>query len=137
MREGRLLERISQKGNNPGAKMTYETGKLVESVVSHLRCLLNTREGCTMIDSELGMADVSQIVAEYPDTLDYIKRTILDIIKIYEPRIEQVSVEFIEKDELDHTLHFNIMGVLARQGQVTPVILESRFNPDGYMYVRR
>lgn len=137
MREGRLLERISQKGNDPGAKVTYETGKQVESVVNHLRCLLNTREGCTIIDKELGMTDISQIVAEFPDTLDYIKRTILKIIKIYEPRIEQVSVEFIEKDETDHTLHFNIMGVLARNGQITPVLLESRFNPDGYMYVRR
>jgi type VI secretion system protein len=137
MREGRLLERIFQKGMNPGAKMTYETGKVVESVINHLQCLLNTREGCTMIDKDLGMADISEIVAEYPATLDYIKKTIKNIIAKYEHRIEHVNVAFVEKDDVKHVLHFSITGVLSRAGRVTPIILESKFNPDGYMQVKR
>ncbi|MCP3940165.1 MAG: type VI secretion system baseplate subunit TssE [Desulfobacteraceae bacterium] len=137
MREGRLLERISRKGMNPAVKMTFETGKLVDSIIMHLQRLLNTRVGCTMIDEKFGMADVTEIVSDYPDALNDMKNSIKKMISKYEPRIKDVRVEFIDKDILDHTLRFTISGVLTRDQRNIPIFLKTKLNPDGHMQIKR
>ena len=137
MREERLLERLSGKGRRPGVKSVHEMGRLMDSIAAHLQRLFNTRQGCTQMDPELGLHDYTDFIPDYPDSLDLMEESIRRIVRSYEPRIRDVRVEFSEREEYSHILHFQISGVLRGESEGIPVVLESRLNPDGNMQVRR
>jgi type VI secretion system protein len=136
MNNKRLFERIREwpgKGKNP----SFHSGNGVGSVVNHLKQLLNSRQGSTLIDRSYGMPDFTALRATFPDSIRDMERSITRTIERYEPRLKQVDVDFVEQDERDMTLYFHIHALLdSGQGETTAIYLESTLDAGGKMAVR-
>ncbi len=96
-----LLSRISQAGP------TDE----VESVLEHLRVLLNTRQGEAPCAPSFGVLDLSDVVHSFPAAYADLAQAIRATIMEYEPRLRSVTVRHIPDDGL--ILRFEIGAQLA------------------------
>jgi type VI secretion system protein len=71
----------------------------VESVMEHIRVLLNTCIGDSLTVPDFGLTDFSDIVHELPKGVHKIQQSIRDLIMKYEPRLKNVSVRYIPDSE--------------------------------------
>lgn len=71
----------------------------VESVMEHIRVLLNTCIGDAPTVPDFGLTDFSDIVHELPKGVHKIQQSIRDLIMKYEPRLKNVSVRYIPDSE--------------------------------------
>jgi type VI secretion system protein len=84
----------------------------VRSIIDHLRVLLNTRVGDAVTVPEYGLSDFSEIVHNFPEAIGHIQQSIRKTVLEYEPRLQNVSVRFIETDN-PLELQFEIVARLA------------------------
>jgi type VI secretion system protein len=96
-----LLSRISQGGSTDEA----------ESVLEHLRVLLNTRQGEAPCAPGFGVLDLSDVVHAFPAAYAQLAQAIRATIVEYEPRLRNVSVRHLPDDGL--VLRFEIGAQLA------------------------
>lgn len=75
-----------------------EDEKLRYSIIENLRMLLSTRQGSVQHLPHFGMPDILQI---YFDTgsIEPIKKEIIDVILMYEPRIGDVQIQKSDFDQ--------------------------------------
>lgn len=75
-----------------------EDEKLRSSIIENLRMILSTRQGSVQHLPHFGMPDILQI---YFDTgsVEPIKREIIDVILMYEPRIGEVQIQKADFDQ--------------------------------------
>jgi type VI secretion system protein len=71
----------------------------VQSVIEHLKVLLNTCAGESVTVPDYGLMDFSEIVHELPNGVHKIQQSIRNVILKYEPRLKNVSVRYIPDDE--------------------------------------
>ena len=83
----------------------------VESVIEHLRVLLNTCVGDSLTVPDFGLIDFSDIVHELPQGVHRIQQLIRAVILKYEPRLKNVSVRYLPDDER-LTLRFEVVARL-------------------------
>ena len=81
----------------------------VESVMEHLRVLLNTCVGDAPTVPDFGLTDFSDIVHELPKGVHKIQQSIRDVILKFEPRLKNVSVRYIP-DQEPLTLRFEVVA---------------------------
>lgn len=99
----------------------------VESVIDHLRCILNTARGSASASPELGMPALCDIVHSFPDALPTIQRAIRDAIAQFEPRLRSVSVRMLparSPAELD----FEVVGRVGAGPESRPLRLQTRIS---------
>jgi len=106
-----LLSRIAASG--PSARTSDE----VESVVEHLRALLNARCGQAPAASSFGLPDFTDLMHGLPSSLPLLQRAIRDSILEYEPRLKNVGVRHVP-DEDAPVLHFEITARLATENRL-------------------
>ena len=128
----RLFDRISCQSK---ASSLSPSRTAVDSVVAHLRRMLNCRQGSTLMDPGYGMPDFSDLRAEVPDSVSDIEALIAGVIRTCEPRLSQIAVKFMYQDE-QRILYFQIQGFLATDRGKKPVYLESSVDTFGKMAVR-
>lgn len=136
MSDQRLLERIRQWESHPEKRFRESSGRGVESVVQHLRRLLNSKEGTTLMDKAFGMPDFTDLAVTFPDSVREIEKTISDTIERYEPRLTQVDVTFVFQDDQNLTLFFQIAAQLETGNDHLDIFLESTIDAGGRMQVR-
>jgi type VI secretion system protein len=112
------------------------TGDQSRSVAEHLKKLLNSRQGTTLMDIDYGMPDFTDLRASYPDSVQDIEQTIKNTIMRYEPRVKKVDVHFMFQDEQNLTLFFEISAVLESEQKHFSIFLESTLDAGGKMAVR-
>lgn len=83
----------------------------VDSVLEHLRVLLNTRQGEAPCALDFGVLDLSDVVHAFPIAYDQLAQAIRATILEYEPRLRSVTVRHLPDDGL--TLRFEIGAQLA------------------------
>ncbi len=111
MAKQRLLERIRYVERNAGKRnIDYLSENDKISIIKYINKLLNIKKGNLITDKNLGMPDFTDFIYNYPECIRDIKKSVKSIIAAYEPRIKDVKVDFISKDESDISLHFQIMG---------------------------
>jgi type VI secretion system protein len=76
MREERLLERLGSLEQQPLRRERNQHGRLVESILAHLHCILNTRHGGVPIAPEYGVPDFLNFLQRYPDSVREIECSI-------------------------------------------------------------
>ncbi|MBU1169350.1 MAG: type VI secretion system baseplate subunit TssE [Proteobacteria bacterium] len=135
MREKRLFERIREWSYNSGKRHRVNSGDHIISVVDHLKKLLNSRQGTTLMDIGFGMPDFTSLRATFPDSVRDIERSIAQTIERYEPRLNQVGVLFVDQDE-HLTLFFQIQATLISETEPLNIYLESTLDAGGKMAVR-
>ena len=136
MREERLLERIRSFERDPSRRGRADHGRLVESVLAHLRQILNTRQGSAPIAPDFGVPDFLDFLQTYPDSVREIERSIRAAILAYEPRLQGVRVTFIPQEDDVLALRFQITARIAGEGGGT-VRFETVVDTDGKIAVKR
>src|SRR5215510_3517087 len=70
-----------------------------ESIVEHLRVLLNARRGNSPSSPEFGIPDFSDLVHNFPGAIQVLQRAIRETILAYEPRLKQVVVKHVPSED--------------------------------------
>ena len=136
MQEERLLERLNSLERNPLRRERTDHGRLVDSLLAHLSCILNTRQGAVPIAEDYGVPDFLDFLQRYPDSVREIELSIRQVIERYEPRMQEVQVVFVPRDDADLSLRFHI-NAQFRDGGRAPVSFETVVESDGRVVVRR
>lgn len=136
MAEDRLLERIrSREAAGGGRSEREDPRRAADSVLSHLRCILNTRQGNVPIAPDYGLPDTSEFLLSSADSLRDLERAIRNTIQKYEPRLKGVRVAFVPSEEDALALRFQITGRLEADPR-RQVTFETVLDTDGRMDVR-
>ncbi len=135
MREERLLERIRSWKREPLRRGREEPRKVIDSVLRHLRRILNTKQGNVLIAEDYGVPDFSDFLNTLPDSIREIEKNIRAAIQKYEPRLTGVRVNFIPQEDDPLSLRFQITARLAMDAK-TQVFLETIVDADGQVEIR-
>jgi len=132
MKELRLLERISRWEH--GGERTNQTRVeiLIQSVMEHLRRLLNTRQGSVQLDPEFGVPDFTNIAGGLAagSTRD-IEEAIRRMVVKYEPRLKSPRVRLRQPGNDVLSLSFTLEGVLEADQRAIPVQLSTTVGASG------
>lgn len=110
----RLLERLSAVEEPRLVAGVPADTQLRQSIVNHLRRLLNTRAGSVPIDPHYGMPDMSNIAGSFAlGTAESLSESIVRQIARYEPRLKnpRITVEDEKRDVI--TLRFELSGRIS------------------------
>lgn len=135
MREERLLERIRLWKKEPMRRGKEEPRRVIDSVLRHLRRILNTKQGNVLIAEDYGVPDFSDFLNALPDSIRDIERNIRTAIQKYEPRLTGVRVNFIPQEEDPLSLRFQILARLAMDAK-TQVSIETIVDADGQVEIK-
>ncbi len=137
MREDRLLERLRLLDKDPTRSSGQDPRRIVDSVLSHLQRILNTRQGGVQIADDYGIPDFTGLLHSIPESLRDIERAIRATIQKYEPRLRAVRVSFLPNEEDALSLRFQIVARLTSGDETAPVIFESMVDTDGKIVISR
>jgi type VI secretion system protein len=137
MPQERLLERIRRFEADPDRRGTTDPNEVVQSILAHLRKILNARQGSALIADDYGVPDFTDLAATFSsDKVRDLVRSVKTVINKYEPRLSSVKVE--SETQMEHylELHFKIDGALIMGDQVeVPVSFETIIDPSGKIKV--
>jgi type VI secretion system protein len=130
MNEERLLERIRTWESEPDRRVRADSIRQVDSILAHLRCILNTRQGGVPISNTYGIPDLNDFLTSYPESVTGIEKSIRQVVEKYEPRLQSVKVHFLPQEEDLLCLRFQISARL-RSGPGRNILIETVVNSDG------
>lgn len=132
MHEKRLLERIRDYEKDKDRRAGIDPRALTTSVLSHLRRMLNTKQGSSPIAEDYGLADITDMPGAFAEAdLERIEGKVVEVIKKYEPRIADVNVHFATVQDDTLSLRFEIRGRINDESLKTPVVFESVVQSNG------
>jgi type VI secretion system protein ImpF len=120
-----------------GASQNGRMEKLKQEVRTHLEWLLNTRQclpmsldGLEALESSLvayGLPDISGLRSSAPKDRERLERMLSDVIRKFEPRLENVRVEFnaLEQDRSRSTIHYRVSAMLKVKPIDQPVLFDT------------
>lgn len=103
------------------------------SIAEHIQRLLETRKGMLVHMPDFGMPDIGDLFRRLPGSATEIQSEMETLIRTYEPRMENVRVQFVEFEPAHARVRFRISGSLKGAGRVQ---FESSFFPNGRGLVR-
>lgn len=115
----RLLERLRT------CELNQEPGKqrdelLFKSIISHVHSILSTRKGTVPIADEFGMPDISLSQGKsFKESLHQIAEAIISVIRKYEPRLNNVTIELLSDKNEFLKQRFGLKGCLTADPAVT------------------
>ena len=134
--EKTLLERIDDGDADDGRRLEVDRHRVAQSVVRHLRKMLNVRQGSVITLPDYGLPDFNDIVSQFPDSVNVVRRIIKDSLEKYEPILRRVSVRHLPNEDDPMDFRFEISARLVVDGEETPVSFETVFADGGKAHVR-
>ncbi|MAK55328.1 MAG: type VI secretion system baseplate subunit TssE [Pusillimonas sp.] len=136
----RLLERLSALEEPLLVAGRPVDRQLRDSIVVHLRKLLNTRAGSVPIDPNYGMPDMSNIAGSFAmGTTESLSESIIRQVARYEKRLLQPKITVEEETREVITLRFELSGQVAsaQDGDdvLQPFAMIVRVNSSGQVFV--
>lgn len=132
MKERRLLERVARLGAENRRSHTTRAEILIESILNHLRRILNTRQGSALIDPSFGVPDFTNFAgALFGGATTKIIEDMNRMIQRYEPRLHRPHITLSESQDEVLSLSFSISGWIAVDDREIPVRLTSRVAANG------
>jgi type VI secretion system protein len=134
--EFRLLERVARWESGTERHAAAGASLLIDSVIAHLRCILNTRQGSVPLDPHFGVPDFTNLAGGLSagSTRD-IEVAIRQVILRYEPRLAAPEVT-LRADPLEPmSLRFDVDGRLDVDGQEIPLQLSTIVGSNGKVSV--
>lgn len=115
MREDRLLERIRNGERDLSRRGAEDPQRISDSVLEHLRRILNTRQGCVPIADDYGVPEFTEYLHLGAEVYRELEKVLRATIQKYEPRLKGVRVSFLpeEEDRLALHLQFHVVAKLA------------------------
>ena len=136
MHEERLLERIRSIELEPSRRGGNDRRLCIDSVLSHLRRLLNTRQGNVLIAADYGIPDFLHFLQSYPESVQEIEQNIKKTIDKFEPRLSETKVTFLPDEDDTLILRFRISAGLAVGGD-RQIYFETVLDTDGRMHIHK
>jgi type VI secretion system protein len=136
MRDERLLERLASTEQQPLRRTGDEAGRLIDSIMDNLRCILNTRQGNVPIAPDFGTPDFMNFLQNYPESVRDIELSIRRTVEHFEPRLDSVQVALLPQVNETLALHFQITARLCSSGSPA-VRFETVVGSGGRVSVRR
>jgi type VI secretion system protein len=130
-----LLTRI-QRPELAVARRLVSDSELRDAVLKHLRTMCATRLGSSPSCPQFGVTDVSDLVHAFPDAAATMARSIKRTIESFEPRLANVRVTFLPRDELELVLRFEVTAQLMRDGGKVPISFETSIDPSRRISIR-
>jgi len=115
MREERLLERVRNAERDLSRRGVEDPQRISDSVLEHLRRILNTRQGCVPIADDYGVPEFTEYLHLGAEVYKELEKVLRTTIPKCEPRLKGVRVSFIpeEEDRLALRLQFQVVAKLA------------------------
>jgi len=134
-----LLERIRRMERTPGARGPRDVSLGLESIMGHLRKMLNTRQGSVPIALDYGMPDLTNFPGEnLVNAGEEMQHIIETVIQKYEPRLGNLEVRFDAKSGEASLLRFRLEGTMKTDRQGTlPIVLETVVSAEGRVKVEK
>ena len=137
MRERSLLDRLRDRSAQAARSARENPNALADSVLAHLRRMLNTRQGISSTVPDYGMPDMADMVHSFPEAIDLMRRSIRISIEKYEPRLGGVVVTHVADEDDPFHLRFEIRGQLTAEGERVPVAFRTTMDASGRAQVAR
>ena len=139
MLQERLLERLRHAEQDPDHRGVVDPNEVVNSIMKHLRKILNTRQGSAPIADDYGVPDFTDLAANFSlDTIRDLARSIRQVVIKYEPRLTDVVVEAEPKNELALEILFKIDARLTMGDDTSMAVsFMSIIDADGRIQVNR
>ena len=132
----RLFEKIRNFENKNFNVSVLQADDVIQSIKYHLELILNTRKGSTLIDADFGVPDFTNLVGGLSgESTSSIERAIEHMIKKYEPRFIQSSVELQPNEQDVLSMQFKISGVIKVNNKDTPIRLSANVNSSGKVII--
>lgn len=128
----RLLERLRAYEQDPEGRGVWNAEMVKVSVLQHLNSLLNTRQGSAMIADDLGMPDFTNMIRAFDDmTYEELSEHIKDVLEKYEPRLANIRIDMVPRDDRILKLRFKIEGKLSLPRGNLNISFETIVDPEG------
>jgi type VI secretion system protein len=112
--------------------------QLMASVETHLRSLLNARQGTSKSGPDFGMPDYQSLLSLGDrDGIRELARVLAEVIRKYEPRLAQATVSYVPGSAENGVLEFSLGGVLTIGESRQNVFFQTSITPDGAVTVRK
>lgn len=105
-----------------------------DSIIEHLRVLLNSRRGSSPSSPEFGIPDFSDLVHSFPGAIQTLQRAIRETILAFEPRLKQVVVRHVPSED-PLTLRYEITAQTATRDGRGTLRLNTQMSPGGRVNV--
>jgi type VI secretion system protein len=102
----------------------------VQSILAHLKTLLNTRQGDSPCAPRYGIVDFSDMVHGFPASVPQLVKSIRSTIIEFEPRLKNVTVRH-QPDDGSLVLRFEIAAQLAQPRGTRTLRLATTVLPGG------
>ncbi len=114
-------------------RLTGEPGPgAEESILEHLRAVLNTRRGESLACPSLGLIDFADVAHDFPARAFELAEDIRAMIRRYEPRLENITVSPGTSDD-PLRIVFEISAV--RRGESRRIQIRTELSADGCVEV--
>jgi type VI secretion system protein len=104
--DGRRIEQVSREE------------QLLQSIISNLTRLFNTRRGSILHLPEYGLPDITDVYRDVPDSIVELQGIIKEVVEKYEPRLRRVRVEHEKTDPFAMRLEFLLSGEMVDGARV-------------------
>lgn len=122
-----LFERLERPAAAPACGVT--------SVARHLGKMLSIRAGSVQTLPDYGLPDLNDMNQSLHESLSQSRLLIERFIRTYEPRLEQVRVTPLPRDQDPLALAFAIEAILRVKGSKQPVTFTARLSDSGRVEV--
>lgn len=134
MPDERLLERIQNIGKKGVATRTDTKYRCIDSILSHLQRILNTRQGSVLLAGDYGIPDFLDFLRTHPESVHQMERSIGSTVEKYEPRLSEVTVTY-QPEEDSLSLRFRIVATLTSESR--KVCFQTLVDGSGRVHVSR
>ena len=133
MSYGSLFERLGGEAVKR-AGWRHEVSAMA-SVAAHLAKMLSTRAGSVQTLSDYGLPDLNDMRLSLHDSLSQARLAIVGFIEAYEPRLSEVRVVSLPRDNDQLRLTFSIEGLLEVEGLKRQVTFSACLDGSGQVKV--
>lgn len=109
---------------------------LSDSVLTHVRLILNARQGCCETRPDYGMPDLNDISNEASETIPAIARAVKLQLETFEPRLSQVVVRPLPVADRPGDFAFSVSAVMKAGDGGEAVSFDTVLGSDRQMRVR-
>jgi len=130
---GSLFERLGGEADQR-AGWSREVSAMA-SVAAHLAKMLSTRAGSVQTLSDYGLPDLNDMRLSLHDSLSQARQAIEQFIAAYEPRLSNVHVTSLPRENDQLRLSFQIEGLLEVEGFKRHVSFAAHLDGSGQVKV--
>lgn len=135
-RERSMLERFRSPEPESARSIRENTGRLADSVMENLRRLLNSIHGNASIRDDYGIPPIVDLLHDFPDAINGMRKAIKLTIEKHEPRLRRVSVRHVEAPDDPLALNFEISAELVTEDEKASVQFSTRIDGLGHVGVK-